>query len=204
LIKALIFDLGQVLIPFRLERGLAALAARSRLPPEELTARVMTSDLVLRFEAGQIEPEDFHRQFSALVELEADYAEFCDLYSSIFLPETLVPESLLAGLWRHYHLLLLSNTNAIHFPWVLARYPLLSHFHHYVLSYQVGALKPAPEIYRAALARAGCQPQECFYTDDIPAYVEAARRLGLEAVEFRGLAPLEAELRVRGLRWQAD
>jgi putative hydrolase of the HAD superfamily len=156
----------------------------------------------VRFEAGQIAPDDFYRQFSALLGLEVAYEEFCDLYSSIFLPETLLPESLLAGLARKHRLLLLSNTNAIHFPWVLKRYPLLRHFHDYVLSYQVRALKPAPEIYQAALARAGCRPEECFYTDDIPAYVEAARRLGLEAVEFRGLAELEGELRARGVGWQ--
>jgi putative hydrolase of the HAD superfamily len=204
LIKALIFDLGQVIIPFRIERGLAALASRCQTPLGEVTARALASDLPMRFEAGEIAPDDFYRQFSALLGLEAAYEEFCDLYSSIFLPETLVPESLLAGLARKHRLVLLSNTNAIHFPWVLARYPLLGHFHDYVLSYQVRALKPAPEIYQAALERAGCRPQECFYTDDIAAYVEAARRLGLDAVEFRGLAALEEALRWRGIQWQEN
>ena len=202
MIKAVIFDLGQVIIPFRLERGLATLAARSACPPAEVAARAMASDLPLRFEQGLLEPDDFFRQFSALLGLEVDYPEFCDLYSSIFLPETLIPGSLLAGLRPNYRLVLLSNTNAIHFPWVLERYPLLGCFHDYVLSYQVRALKPAPEIYLAALERARCRPEECFYTDDIPAYVEAARQHGIQAAEFRGLEPLEAELRARGIRWQ--
>jgi len=58
----------------------------------------MSSDLPIRFEEGLLEPGDFFRRFSALLDLEVDYPEFCDLYSSIFLPETLIPESLLAGL----------------------------------------------------------------------------------------------------------
>ena len=201
MIKAVFFDLGQVLIPFSLERGFAALAARCGWSVEEVAARALGSDLPLRFEEGLLDPHDFYRRFSALLELQVDYPEFCDLYSSIFLPETLVPESLLAGLRRHYRLLLVSNTNAIHFDWLLARYPLLGHFHDYVLSYQVRALKPALQIYQAALARAGCQPQECFYTDDIPAYVEVAQGLGLEAAVFRSVAELKEDLRARGVRW---
>ncbi len=204
MIRALIFDLGQVIIPFRLERGFAALAARCACPPEEVETRVRASDLPLRFEEGLIEPGDFFRRFSALVGLQVDYREFCDLYSSIFLPETLIPESMLAGLRRNYRLLLLSNTNAIHFEWVRARYPLLWQFHYYVLSYQVGALKPAPAIYQAAVARAGCRPEECFYTDDVPSYVEAARQHGLDGVAFCGLEHLAGELHARGVRWQAE
>jgi len=202
LIRAIFFDLGQVIIPFRLERGFAALASRCRCSIEEVAARAMSSDLPIRFEEGLLEPGDFFRRFSALLEMEVDYPEFRDLYSSIFLPETLIPESLLAGLRQRHRLLLLSNTNAIHFPWVMERYPLLSCFHDYVLSFQVRALKPAAEIYQAALERAGCRPEECFYTDDIPAYVEAARRHGIQAEEFRGLEPLEEDLRARGVRWQ--
>jgi putative hydrolase of the HAD superfamily len=202
LIKAVFFDLGQVLIPFRLERGLAALAARCGCPLEQVAARAMGSDLPLRFEEGLLEPDDFFRRFSALLGLAVDYPEFCDLYSSIFLPETIIPESMLAGLRRNYRLLLLSNTNAIHFAMVREHYPLLRHFHDYVLSYQVGVLKPAPEIYQAALACAGCLPRECFYTDDIAEYVEAARRQGLDAVQFYSLAQLKEELGKRGVGWQ--
>ena len=40
-------------------------------------------------------------------------------------------------------------------------------------------MKPQPEIFRAAVERAGCRPEECFYTDDIAAYVDGrARRWG--------------------------
>jgi HAD superfamily hydrolase (TIGR01509 family) len=81
------------------------------------------------------------------------------------------------------------------------RYPLLRHFHERVLSYEIGVLKPDPEIYRQAIARAGCRPEECFYTDDTPLYVEAARQLGMDAVRFDSLGQLETELRVRSLSW---
>ena len=55
---------------------------------------------------------------------------------------------------------------------------MLRHFHDLVLSYEVKAMKPQPEIYQAALDMAGCRPEECFYTDDIAAYVEGAQADG--------------------------
>ncbi len=81
-------------------------------------------------------------------------------------------------------------------------YPLLRHFHSYVLSYKVGAMKPSPLIYRKAIEAAGCEPGECFFTDDIEAYVEGARAQGIDAVRFQSAAQIEAELLKRGVRWQ--
>jgi putative hydrolase of the HAD superfamily len=78
-------------------------------------------------------------------------------------------------------------------------YPMLGRFDDYILSYQVGALKPSAEIYREAIARAQCRPEECFFTDDILAYVEAAREQGIDAVQFLSLAQLESDLRTRGV-----
>ena len=101
-------------------------------------------------------------------------------------------------------LVLLSNTNQIHFEMLRHRLPALRHFHHLVLSYEVKAMKPRPEIYRAAVECAGCLPEQCFYTDDIPAYVEAARAVGIDAVQFESAAQAERELAARGIHWQKN
>lgn len=201
MIKTVIFDLGKTLIPFDFGRGYRALEQLCGYRAAEIPRRLGATDLVNRFEAGLVEPHDFVRQLAATLGIEIEYGRFCEIWSSIFLPEPLVPESLLEALRRRYRLLLLSNTNAIHFPMLRERYPLLGHFDGYVLSYEVKALKPAPEIYREAVALAGCAPGECFYTDDIAAYVEAARREGMEAVQFESLAQIEAEMRARGIGW---
>jgi glucose-1-phosphatase len=172
-----------------------------RYPAEEIPKRISTTDLVRRFESGQVPPRDFVRELSVLLELNVEYDEFCRIWSSIFLPDTLVPESLLAALKKRYRLLLLSNTNAIHFEMVRQSYPLLRHMDAYILSHEVGALKPSPLMYQEAIARAGCRPEECFFTDDIPAYVEGARQMGIDAEQFQGLEKLEADLRARGVEW---
>jgi HAD superfamily hydrolase (TIGR01509 family) len=62
-------------------------------------------------------------------------------------------------------------------------------------------MKPQPEIYQAAIECAGCRPEECFYTDDIPEFIEAAKRLGIDAVQFESAAQLERELARRHIQW---
>jgi putative hydrolase of the HAD superfamily len=107
---------------------------------------------------------------------------------------------LLEDLASRYRLLALSNTNPLHFAMVQEAYPLLRHFHGYVLSYQVGAAKPEAKIYREAIARAQCSPGECFFTDDMAVNIEAAREHGMDAVQFLSADQLDRELRARGLR----
>lgn len=200
MIKTVIFDLGNVIISFDNARACRALAQYCPYPAAEIAARLNATDLVNRFETGLIEPADFASQVSRILDLRTGYGQFREIWSSVFLPETLLPESLLEGIAARYRMLLLSNTNAIHFEMVRREYPLLRHFHDFVLSFVVKAMKPAPAIFQAAIERARCVPQECFYTDDIAAYVDAARREGLDAVQFESRAQLERDLAARGVR----
>ena len=156
MIKTIFFDLGNVIIPFDFKRAYSKLQPLCNYPVTEIPQRMRGTDLVSRFESGLIGPEQFVKEFSAVLELGINYDEFCDLWTSVFLPEPLIQESLLANLKRRYRLMILSNTNPIHFHMIRANYPLLGHFDHYVLSYEVGALKPSEEIFRAAVDHAGC------------------------------------------------
>ena len=200
-IKAVIFDLGRVIVPFDFNRGYTKLEALCGIPAAEIPGRIAPTRLVQLFESGGIEPRDFVRELSKHLNLDTSYENFCEIWSSIFLPYTLIPESMLIGIARNYRLVLLSNTNAIHFEMVRENYPLLRHFHSYVLSHEVGAMKPLPLIYRRAIETAGCLPEECFFTDDIQAYVEGARAQGIDAVQFESAAQIEEELRKRGVNW---
>lgn len=195
--KTVIFDLGGVIVPLDFRRGYAALEGLSPYRAEEIPARIAATGLVPQLERGLVEPKEFAARVSEALDLAVTFEEFCRLWSAIFPPHTLIPESLLEGLRGRHRLLLLSNTNAIHFPYIREHYPLLRHFDDFVLSYEVGAMKPAPEIYRAAIARSGCAPGECFFVDDVAENVDAAKREGLDAARFVCYEQLREELRAR-------
>lgn len=202
LYKTVIFDLGKVIVPFEIKRGYAALEPHCDVPLAEMPQRIAATGIVDQFEKGGISPQDFVSQFCGAVGLDLGYERFCELWSSIFLPDTLIPESMLEGIGKRYRLLLLSNTNAIHFDMIRKTYPLLRQFDEFVLSYEVGAMKPDPAIYKVAIERAGCRAEECFFTDDMPSYVEGARNAGIDAVRFESAGQIQRELDARGIEWR--
>jgi putative hydrolase of the HAD superfamily len=77
------------------------------------------------------------------------------------------------------------------FAWV-RRFDLL------VWSYRLGIVKPDPAIYRHTLAELGVQPAETLFIDDKRPNVEAARELGIQAVEFSSVERLREDLIARG------
>ncbi len=200
-IKAVIFDLGKVLVAFDFQRGYDRLQPLCGYPVAEVRRRIGNTGLVAQLETGHVESRAFVNQLSEALGVTLDFAEFCEIWSSIFLPGTLVPESLVIGLKKHYPLVLLSNTNQMHFEMLEKNYPILRHFERRVLSHEVGAAKPSPLIYQRAVELAGCRPEECFFTDDIPEYVAGALSLGIDAVQFQSAGQLEEELAKRDIRW---
>lgn len=199
MIKTIFFDLGNVIIPFDFRPAFAVMAEVCNCSAAEIPQRIRSTDLIYRFETGRITGPEFVAELSALIELRMNYEQFCNLWTSIFLPEPLVPESLLTRLRAGHRLMMLSNTNPVHFQMIQAQYPLLRHFHGAVLSYEVGAVKPSSKIFEVAIARAGCSPGECFFADDLAVNVEAARKHGIDAVQFESAGQIERELRARGI-----
>jgi putative hydrolase of the HAD superfamily len=199
MIKAIIFDLGGVIVPLDFPRAYQALEALGACAAKEIPTRIAATGLVPRFETGKVEPEEFARQMCESLSLTLSFDTFCDLWAKIFPPHTLIPEDFLKALRQNYRLLLLSNTNAIHFGFILKNYPLLRHLNHFVLSYEIGVMKPEPEIYQAAIARSECKPEECFFVDDVLDNVEAARREGMDAERFVSFEQLQRDLRARAI-----
>lgn len=202
MIRTVIFDMNNVIVRMDFSRCHHALATVCSYAVSEIPRLIRSTGLVERFETGEASPEDFRREVSGILQMNVDYARFWEIWSSIFAPEPIIPEAMLEGLKRHQRLLLLSNTNSMHFQWVHDNHPnLLKHFDSLILSYKIGALKPSPRIYQEAIAQAGCPAEECFFTDDQPPYVEGARKQGIDAVQFESLEQLQHEMHARGIAW---
>lgn len=79
---------------------------------------------------------------------------------------------------------LVSNTHDQHVSFLRPQLPVLERFKGLVLSCEIGALKPEAKIYREALRIAGVGAEKAVFFDDVPAYVEAARREGIRGCVF--------------------
>jgi putative hydrolase of the HAD superfamily len=198
-IRTILFDLGNVIVPFDIHRGYKALSANCGRSEQEVAVRIRDSGLYSVYETGKLSTPEFMDRFGSLLGLRANYEEFREIWNSIFFPETSTSEELILELKKNYRLVLLSNTNELHYGWIREKYRHLDHFDDYVLSYEVKAMKPDERIFAAAVAKAQCAPEECFFTDDIADYVAAARRFGIDAEQYVGEATLKEHLRRRGM-----
>jgi len=106
--------------------------------------------------------------------------------------------ALLAQAARHRRCWLLSNTDPLHYPWITGRWPIEDHLAGTTLSFRVGARKPDPAIFRAALDAAGVAPAEAAFIDDRPGHIDAARAIGIDGVVFTSAEKLRQWLEAGG------
>src|SRR5581483_6600174 len=99
--KAIIFDLGKVLIPFDFTLGYRALEQHCPYPIPEIRRRIAGTGLVERFEKGLMEPRAFVADLSKALDLRIDYDTFCDIWGCIFTGQ-LIPDRVLESLAGRY------------------------------------------------------------------------------------------------------
>lgn len=172
-----LFDIGRVLLDFDFETSL-----RRLLPDDCTDAHARLSRLLDKkdeFEAGRILPEDYIPWAIGVLESQTSHDEFRRAWCDIFTPNLPMWDCVerLAG--QGHRLILFSNTNAIHCPWIFDRYEIFTHFHGGVLSFEVGEIKPHDAIYQHAMDHWGIDPGETLYIDDLPENIATGERLGL-------------------------
>ena len=101
----------------------------------------------------------------------------------------------LKKLKKKYRLILLSNTDVKHVGFIKQKFPEIFFFDDYVLSYEVGLMKPDPRIYEIALEKAKARVGECLFIDDLEENIEAAAEMGIQTILLKPQIDLEAELR---------
>jgi epoxide hydrolase-like predicted phosphatase len=197
--RAMIFDIGGVIVPLHVGRAAERMALLCGLRVEDVRSRLMESNVTGRYERGEMTSEEFHGAMCALLGKVIGWDQFREVWGAIFDVETLIPVSFFEQLRQRYRMVLLSNTNALHAARLWAECAAMKHFHEAVLSFEMGFMKPDARIFDEAVRRAGCAAEECFYTDDIDRYIAAARQCGIDAVRFTGYEMLREAMDERGI-----
>jgi len=197
--SAIVFDLGQVLIPFDYQNFINSLNQLEAGLGERFIKLYKENYHIHRdFEKGKISEEDFISTMLRWTENKISAEEFCRDWSDIFsLNEDVI--DLLPKLKEKYKLYLLSNTNSIHKRYGYQHYEFLKIFDKLFLSHEVGFVKPEKEIYQEIMKYSGIPAEELIFIDDIKEYVEAAKELGWDGIQFIGYQNLLDELISRNI-----
>jgi len=199
MIRCVISDLGKVIIFFDNNIFFEKIADYSPHSKEEIRELALAHfELVEFFDKGEITPQDFHARVIQKLEAHIDYDTFFSIYNDVF---SLNPPVLqiMKRLKRKYRLVLLSNTDTMRFGFVKKKFPEILIFDEYVLSFEVGFMKPHPQIYKEALKKAGFPAKECVFIDDREENIKAAAKLGINGIQMGPQTDLAAILKETGL-----
>jgi FMN phosphatase YigB (HAD superfamily) len=182
--RAIIFDIGRVIIRVDLSRSMGALGHRNGLTHMQVLKELEADKHWLDWQEGRMAPRDWHAHLSKKLGFSYSFEEFCEIWNSVLDPDPILPEALFERLGKSCNLALLSNTDPIHVAHFEATYAFVRHFHTRVYSCHVGSSKPSPIIYHHALREASAMPDEALFIDDLQENVKAAASLGINAFHF--------------------
>ena len=195
MVKCVISDLGKVLLFFDNFIFFRKIAECSPLSAEDIAERFHRHrELIRSFDTGKIEPADFYAEVVQKLEAKVGEKSFFLMYNDVFSLNPPVLD-LLRKLRTNHQTILLSNTDVERFGFIRKKFPEILLFDQYVLSYEVGYMKPHPEIYAEALKKARVPAGECVFLDDLPENIEGAQRLGMNAILYGHRTDLEVRLK---------
>ena len=192
----IIFDFGNVLVRWEPQQVFLPYFGGDEAKYWFFWRHVCDATFRDRIDAG----EDSHLVISQKQKQYPEYAEAIDMYMSRW-EESLPGE--MPGMYDlvqelkanpDYSLYGLTNWSMETFPQARAKFPVLQLIDRYVVSGDIGVVKPNPRIFQTLLDRYGLQASECLFIDDNPDNVKGAQDLGLHGILFQGAESLRKEL----------
>jgi putative hydrolase of the HAD superfamily len=189
-----LFDLGGVACRFVPERRLQLFASACEKSASEVHEILWASGFSRSCDRGELSGEEMHERVCALLGWPGRYDEFRRVWASAFEPDPQVLTLVDAVRRNHRTGLLTDNPPVIREALQHELSAVGRRFDLFVFSCELGATKPAPELFQSALGRIGRRPEEVIFIDDVRENVAAAAALGIAAVPFTTADALAADL----------
>jgi len=180
--KAVVFDLGKVLVEFDFGIALRRFLPLTTVPLTQLVRLIDQSPLLHQYERGLLSTEEFFAQVRALSGFQGTLEEFGPKFGDIFTEIGPMVDLHAQLRQRGAPTYIFSNTNELAIRHIRQRFAFFSQFDGYVLSYEQHLMKPEPGLYEALERMAGLRGADLFYLDDCPEYVAAGWARGWQGV----------------------
>ena len=197
--RAIIFDIGRVLVRLDIAGAMGGLAGTISLTPQETWAAIEHDPRWRDWQEGRMSPRDWQLHICRRLGVNFTFEQFSEIWNRVLDPTPLLDGAFVESLSKRCCLAVLSNTDPIHVAELEKRFDFFRFFKHRIYSCVVGASKPSPLIFRAALQACKTTADNAIYIDDIPVYVEAARQLGMRGIVFQSPEQLTADLEQFGV-----
>ena len=199
-LHTIIFDIGRVLVRVDVARAMQDLAKGISLSPQEIWTAIEKDPLWQDWQEGRMSPRDWHLHLAKRLGGSLTFEQFTEAWNRALDPQPIQDNSLFESLRKDFRLGLLSNTDPIHVSHLEATFDFFRFFPKSTRTYScaVGSSKPSPLIFRDALKSLRANAESAVFVDDVEAYVNAARSLGMRGVHYQDPAQLRSELGALG------
>ena len=200
MIRNIVFDVGNVLLPLNYRPFLAFLG-ESGVDLTDMPAWLARIGLEAH-ERGEIGGEAF---LERLVDTSGRSLDPVRLRSSWLDMFDEAPEmfALATGLMADYRVFLLSNIGDLHWEHLDGRYRLGTLVHGALASFRAGMIKPHAAIFREAERQFDLEPAHTVFIDDLSANVRGAEACGWHGIHHVDPATTRAALRRLAVRLPA-
>lgn len=186
-IKALIFDLGNVIVNLNMRDFYKKI-----LPVSDNKEINIYKDLwepIEKFDKGLFSKENFYWEAKKRFQFQdVGKEEFFNMFNSIFdsLNYKLLDFIKKIKQDKKYNVFALSNTNPLHVEFLAKNIiDFREHFNQVFYSYELGMIKPDPKIFLYVLEHINYKPSECIFIDDNRKNVKVAEQIGMIGILFR-------------------
>lgn len=197
--KAIVFDLGKVLVDFDYAIAGRKLAARATMAPSELGRFLIGVPLIVRYETGLISNEEFYHEIKAASGYLGDLEEFASLFADIFTPIQPMIQLHADLRTRGFPTYIFSNTNDLAVRFIRQNFPFFHQFDDYILSYEHQSMKPDARLYEVVEARSGARGADILYIDDRPENIVAGAARGWQTILQESPGKTRAAIQELGL-----
>ena len=180
--KAVVFDLGKVLLDFDYRMAARAIEPRCRAKVDEIMRHFGAFPVLLRYETGLMTTQEFYEESCRITGYTGTAADFAAAFGDIFTP--IVPMIELQTQLRAagFPTYIFSNTNELAMIHVRKTYPFFGNFNGYILSFEHHGLKPEPEIYGVVERVTGRRGADLLYIDDRPENIATGQARGWQTI----------------------
>lgn len=200
-ITTIIYDLGGVLIDWNPRYVYRQVFNNDETKVDWFLNEVCTHTWNEEHDAGRLIEEGNKLLISQYPEHESLIRTYYERWSEMLggaIPEGVEILTKIRAL-NKYKLYALTNWSAETFPVALERYEFLQWFEGIVVSGTEKTRKPFRKIYDIILERYDLTAESCVFIDDNLSNVQAARKLGIHAIQFKNSQQLTNELKHLGV-----
>lgn len=182
-VRALLFDLGGVVLEIDFDRVLRAWADSARCESAALRQRFAFDDAYERHERGELDAAGYFAALRLNLGLQLSDENFTAGWNDLYVgPMAQVP-AMLAAAGQHLPLYAFTNSNPTHQrEWSTRFADELSVFHSVFVSSELGLRKPDPAAFVAVAERTGFRAPQILFFDDTAENVAGAQTSGMQAL----------------------